>query len=323
MRKTGMFAAVAGLVMAMTASVSFMSFAKEERTPVDTIELVFDSDIQAGESGGTVDVTLAGGQCSVSSVDIVNEKEYWLGGDKPKVEVWLSADSGYYFKRSGKSAFTLNESGDKVKFVSAGPKNDKEEMLLVVTLEKLDKEDADLSISGLAWDEYNGIANWDHLDMAQYYRVRLCRLNTGSSNTEEGIGSVYTVKENSFDFSGKIPKTGSYYFKVRAVDSRNNTGDWDESSYMDVDEEDLIRFSGQWIQDARGWWFRNSDGSYTTNNWKYIRSKWYFFDEEGYMKTGWIDWDGKLYYCGENGAMLVSTTTPDGFTVDENGARVN
>ena len=33
---------------------------------------------------------------------------------------------------------------------------------LVVTLEKLDKDDEDLDIDGLSWDADNGIANWDH-----------------------------------------------------------------------------------------------------------------------------------------------------------------
>lgn len=320
MKGSEMVYAIAGLALMMTVSLPATSLAKEERTPVDTIELTFHSDIQAGESGGTVDVTLGSGECSVSSVDIVNEKEYWLGGDKPKVEVWLSADSDYYFKKSGKSAFKLNQGGDTVKYVSSYAKNDKEEMVLTVTLEKLDEEDSDLSISGLTWDEENGIAHWESQELAQHYRVRLCRKNTGSSASEEGIGAVYTVKENSFDFSGRFPRTGSYYFKVRAVDARNNNGDWEESYYLDVNEEDLARFSGKWVQDDRGWQFRNPDGSYTKNNWQQIHSKWYFFDKEGYMKTGWISWEDRLYYCGDNGAMLSSTITPDGFTVGADGA---
>lgn len=41
------------------------------------------------------------------------------------------------------------------------------------------------------------------------------------------------------------------------------------------------------------------------------------------MKTGWISWEDKLYYCDPSGAMLVSTVTPDGFTVGADGARIN
>ena len=89
---------------------------------------------------------------------------------------------------------------------------------------------------------------------------------------------------------------------------------------MAVTEADLLRKSRQWKQDARGWWYQNSDGSYTANNWQYIRGKWYFFDQEGYMKTGWISWEGKMYYCDASGAMLVSTVTPDGVNVGADGA---
>lgn len=320
MRKRWEWGIAVGTALIIAASSAFVCLAKEERTPVGTIGLNFSSDIQAGESGGNVDVTLESGDCSIESVDVVNEGDIWVGGDKPKVEIWLSADSDYYFSKSGKSAFSF--SGDKVKYVSSSTKNDKEEMVLTVTLEKLDEEDEDLDVSGLTWDEDNGIAHWDHLDLAKSYKVRLCR--RGNSTTDDdGIGSVYTVKENSFDFSSKFPRTGTYYFKVRAVDSKNNNGDWQESPYIDVLEEDLQRLGGQWIQDDRGWWYLNSDGSYTVNNWQYIRNKWYFFGPEGYMATGWIDWNGQQYYCDDSGAMLVSTVTPDGHSVGADGARIN
>ena len=129
MRKRGAYAALAGAALFMACTLSFTSFAKEERTPVGKIKLNFTSDIQAGEIGGNVDVSLEDGECSIESVDIVNEGDNWVGGDKPKVEIWLSADSDYYFKKSGKSAFSF--SGDTVKYVSSSTKNDKEELSLI------------------------------------------------------------------------------------------------------------------------------------------------------------------------------------------------
>ena len=83
----------------------------------------------------SVSVSVEDGSCSVESADFVNEQEYWAGGVKPKVEVWLSADSDCYFSKSGKAAFTFN--GDKVKYVSSATKYDKELLKLIVTLEKL------------------------------------------------------------------------------------------------------------------------------------------------------------------------------------------
>lgn len=53
-----------------------------------------------------------------------------------------------------------------------------------------------------------------------------------------------------------------------------------------------------------------------------IGNKWYFFDAEGYMKTGWIHWNEKDYYCSENGDMLTSCMTPDNYLVGEDGARI-
>lgn len=319
MRRTGRY--VLGLMGALGLlwMMPLTAQAKEERTPVGHISLTIQSDIQAGEAGGSVEVTLDEGECSVESVDIVNEGEYWLGGDKPRVEIWLAADSDYYFKKKGKSAFTF--SGDEVKYVSSSTKYDKEALVLTLTLEKLDEDDEDLGVDGLRWDENNGIAHWELSDLAKSYKVRLCK-SRSSSSFEDGIGSVYTVKENSYDFSQLFPKEGSYYFKVRAIDARGNGGDWEESSVIEVTAEDLASWRGEWKRDDKGWWYAGRDGSYTKNNWQLIDSKWYFFDEEGYMRTGWIQWQGKEYYCDESGAMMTGGTTPDGAAVGPDGARL-
>ena len=56
------------------------------------------------------------------------------------------------------------------------------------------------------------------------------------------------------------------------------------------------------------------------NNWEYIDKEWYLFDEDGYMRTGWVEWEGERYYChDETGEMLKDTTTPDGYILDGNG----
>ena len=59
------------------------------------------------------------------------------------------------------------------------------------------------------------------------------------------------------------------------------------------------------------------------NQWLELEGQWYFFDENGYMKTGWIEWNGKKYYCNKAGVMQKNTTTPDGYILDENGTLKN
>ena len=72
----------------------------------------------------------------------------------------------------------------------------------------------------------------------------------------------------------------------------------------------------QWKRNDKGWWYEEADGSYPTNAWKLIKDKWYYFDGVGYMvENRWIG----NYYLGADGAMLVSTSTPDGYYVDATG----
>lgn len=59
-------------------------------------------------------------------------------------------------------------------------------------------------------------------------------------------------------------------------------------------------FAGQWKQDSKGWWYQEDNGSYPASTWKEI--------------------NGKQYYFGADGYMLANTTTPDGYTVNGDGA---
>ena len=105
--------------------------------------------------------------------------------------------------------------------------------------------------------------------------------------------------------------------------------------------------TGSWVQDIKGWWYKNTDNSYPKNEWKEIDSKWYVFNAEGYMitgwyysnshwyfldqsgklLTGWIKTNGKWYYlepAGKDtkpkGAMYVDEMTEDGYKLGTDGA---
>ncbi len=111
---------------------------------------------------------------------------------------------------------------------------------------------------------------------------------------------------------------------------------------------------GAWVAGEKGWWYRYKDGTYPSNGWRLLewqgKSEWYYFNEEGYMVSGWFTdvdghryflhnlldgtqgymytgWhliDGKWYYFstvsgGPLGSLLVNTTTPDGYAVGADG----
>lgn len=304
---------VLAAALLIAAAASFPAMAEEDREPVGDIALTFSSDIEAGVEGGNVDVSVDSGNCHVDSVDIMNMPQVWAGGDEPKVRVWLNADDDCYFDKSGKSVFTLSGNCE-VKYQSASRKNDKETLVLTVTLEEL--EQGDLDVSNLRWNENYAIANWDENPEAVSYRVRLYR-------NDVSISSVRTTNLTSYDFSSMITRPGDYSFRVRAFDRGSNAGEWEESSYLQVTQENLARFTGTWRSDAKGWWYENPDHSYTVNGWQMIQDQWYYFGPDGYMQTGWIEDQGKFYYCDpQTGALLTNTVTPDGYQVGEDGARL-
>ena len=81
--------------------------------------------------------------------------------------------------------------------------------------------------------------------------------------------------------------------------SANNPVSAQESS----SQATYSKSSGSWIKSGSRWWYKHSDGSYTTNGWEKIGSTWYYFDSEGWMKTGWIKESGNWYYLDDSGAM--------------------
>lgn len=65
----------------------------------------------------------------------------------------------------------------------------------------------------------------------------------------------------------------------------------------------MTAYAGEWKVGSKGWWYQNDDGSYQHDGW-------------------FCDADGKYYYFDQEGYLLTNTTTPDNYTVNENGAWV-
>ena len=90
--------------------------------------------------------------------------------------------------------------------------------------------------------------------------------------------------------------------------SANNPVSAQESS----SQATYSKSSGSWIKSGSRWWYKHSDGSYTTNGWEQINGTWYYFDNEGWMKTGWIKESGNWYYLDDSGAMKTGLQTIGG-----------
>lgn len=65
------------------------------------------------------------------------------------------------------------------------------------------------------------------------------------------------------------------------------------------------------------WYYLNNSGTMKTG-WVKDNDTWYYLDNSGAMKTGWFTVSGKWYYAYSSGALAVDTTV-DWYTVNANG----
>lgn len=75
---------------------------------------------------------------------------------------------------------------------------------------------------------------------------------------------------------------------------------------------------GAWLETSGGEWKNTNDSAIGYSiGWQQIDGKWYYFNEEGYMRTNsWVD----NYYVGADGAMIINSITPDGYYVGADGS---
>lgn len=67
-----------------------------------------------------------------------------------------------------------------------------------------------------------------------------------------------------------------------------------------------------WVQDASGVRYVTQQGQSIPPGWQLIDGSWYWFGEDGLMKTGWLNTGGCWYYLEPSGAMAVGWRTIDG-----------
>lgn len=77
-----------------------------------------------------------------------------------------------------------------------------------------------------------------------------------------------------------------------------------------------------WAYENGEWYYYESDVM-VKDRWLKINGKWYFVENNGSMVSdSWKEIGGKSYYFGSDGTLYVNSTTPDGNSVDQNGAKI-
>ena len=114
----------------------------------------------------------------------------------------------------------------------------------------------------------------------------------------------YYLGANGQMVTGEQKISGNtYYFDD---DGKMISSAWINGKYYGSDGKWIPNYKNQnWRQDAAGWWYIRSDGSYPRSQWELIDGIWYYFNGSGYMLTGWQYLGGSWYYLNEEGHMLT------------------
>lgn len=183
------------------------------------------------------------------------------------------------------------------------------------------------------WD--NMTACWDEMDDAVRYQVQLYR---GSEKV-----SSHSTAGFSYNFTNDITRTGNYRFRVREY-ADGSYGDWSQYSDLvsarvdnpnlsvnlnigsqssdsksngasskteqrnrenELNNLDRTPYREGWQNENGRWRYQYADGSYVKDKFQYLDGKWYNFDENGYMRTGWYLRGSVWFYLKPDGAMAT------------------
>lgn len=242
-------------------------------------------------------------------------------GEEPSMRLYLEIDDGDYAFRGTYSSSNVTVRGGT--FVSA-KRRSADELEVVVKLSGL--KGTYSTPTDVTWsDSGYGKARWDsgyyeeEGGTSGYFDVYLYRGGTVVKKVEEYRGT-------SYDFYPYMTKKGTYHYKVRTVPfteqqkKYGSKSEWMESDEIYIDEQHVSDGSGQvdgngqpngstaqvgWIQSGGIWYYRYPDGSYQRDSWLFLNNRWYLFDQEGRMMTGWQTKNGLTYYLQDDGTMLT------------------
>lgn len=334
MRNAKKYCTLVSFSLLLALSVPMTCFARDK---IETLSLSFCADLDSGTEWPSMEIS--GDEDGYSIDDFYFQTE---GSEKyPQGVVTLLADDDHYFGTI-KSADCEFE-GEGARFVKAVKKSSCQ-LNVTVSFHEMGADMLE-NPSGLAWIQNNlgscTLASWTPLPGAKHYEVRLMR--DGKSVFTSSIETT----GSSYDFSDMMQQPGSYYFRVRGVSRyhASTVSEWVDSPICQVGESGVVTAKlplssgsfqttvntpGRWISEQDAWYWENPDGSRASSQWIYSNGGWYYINANTRMASGWTwiagsDGISRCYFLnpgpeGSFGKLYTDAVTPDGFTVNGDGA---
>ena len=165
--------------------------------------------------------------------------------------------------------------------------------------------------------EYNFDQYYAYVNVNSVYALNSVQNgNTSGKWIKDGQGYWYWYEGSNYVTGWKEIDSVWYYFNSSGV---MQTSQWIGNYYVLADgtmaksqwiSNDYVDASGlwqpnQWINNGR-WWYRYGDGSYPISKFDKINGQMYYFNQYGYMETGWKEIDSVWYYFDSSGVMQTS-----------------
>ena len=165
--------------------------------------------------------------------------------------------------------------------------------------------------------EYNFDQYYAYVNVNSVYALNSVQNgNTSGKWIKDGQGYWYWYEGSNYVTGWKEIDSVWYYFNSSGV---MQTSQWIGNYYVLADGtmaksqwigNDYVNASGlwqpnQWINNGR-WWYRYGDGSYPISKFDKINGQMYYFNQYGYMETGWKEIDSVWYYFDSSGVMQTS-----------------
>ena len=175
-------------------------------------------------------------------------------------------------------------------------------------------QNADGSYPRNQWQMING--SWYHFDWNGYMQTGWLQLgntwyylnSNGAMQTGwQKIGRDWYYLNAGGDMRTGWLQSGNVWYYLKSSGAMA-TNEWVDGGVYYVDANGIYipgktQTTGSWQKDNTGWLYRNADGSYPTDKWEEINSKWYHFNTSGYMETGWITTGDLWYHLAESGEL--------------------
>ena len=103
-------------------------------------------------------------------------------------------------------------------------------------------------------------------------------------------GKYYYFKSNGYMAHDEYIKSDNYDDNKKLYYVSEN-GAWNNHSYW-------------WKSNDVGWWLEGETGWYAHSEWLYVDDKWYYAKSNGYIATGMIMIDNKIYHFRDDGTLI-------------------